>query len=77
MPGSTGLLRRGRERGVGGLASCKGAEAAWTVEDARCKLANADFLRKASAEVVQKECGRLAENEAQLENVEATLVALG
>jgi len=43
----------------------------------RRKLANADFLRKASAEVVQKERDRLAENEAQIETVEATLTALG
>jgi valyl-tRNA synthetase len=47
------------------------------VEGSRRKLANADFLRKASAEVVQKERDRLAENEAQIENVEATLAALG
>ena len=40
-------------------------------------VANADFLRKASAEVVQKERDRLAENEAQIENVETTLAALG
>jgi valyl-tRNA synthetase len=46
------------------------------VEGSRRKLANADFLRKASAEVVQKECDRLAEGEAQIENVEATLAAL-
>jgi valyl-tRNA synthetase len=43
----------------------------------RRKLANADFLRKASQEVVQKERDRLAESEAELENVEATLTALG
>jgi valyl-tRNA synthetase len=47
------------------------------VEGSRRKLANADFLRKASAEVVQKERDRLAEGEAQIENVEATLAALG
>jgi valyl-tRNA synthetase len=47
------------------------------VEGSRRKLANADFLRKASAEVVQKERDRLAENEAQIETVEATLAALG
>src|SRR5439155_80206 len=47
------------------------------VEGSRRKLANADFLRKASAEVVQKERDRLAENEAQIENVETTLAALG
>jgi valyl-tRNA synthetase len=47
------------------------------VEGSRRKLANVDFLRKASAEVVQKERDRLAENEAQIEHVEATLAALG
>ena len=47
------------------------------VEGSRRKLANVDFLRKASAEVVQKERDRLAESEAQIENVEATLAALG
>jgi valyl-tRNA synthetase len=47
------------------------------VEGSRRKLANADFLRKASAEVVQKERDRLAEGEAQIETVEATLAALG
>ena len=47
------------------------------LEGSRRKLANADFLRKASAEVVQKERDRLAEGEAQIENVEATLAALG
>jgi valyl-tRNA synthetase len=47
------------------------------LEGSRRKLANADFLRKASAEVVQKERDRLAECEAQVENVEATLAALG
>ncbi len=46
-------------------------------EGARRKLANVDFLQKANAEVVQKERDRLAESEAQIENVEATLVALG
>ena len=47
------------------------------VEGSRRKLTNADFLRKASAGVVQKERDRLAEGEAQIENVEATLAALG
>jgi len=47
------------------------------VEGSRRKLANVDFLSKASAEVVQKERDRLAECEAQIENVEATLAALG
>jgi valyl-tRNA synthetase len=47
------------------------------VEGSRRKLANTDFLRKASAEVVQKERDRLTENEAQIETVEATLAALG
>jgi valyl-tRNA synthetase len=47
------------------------------LEGSRRKLANADFLRKASAEVVQKERDRLAESEAQIEHVEATLAALG
>jgi valyl-tRNA synthetase len=37
------------------------------------KLANADFLRKASPDVVQKERDRLMECETQLENVEANL----
>jgi valyl-tRNA synthetase len=43
----------------------------------RRKLENADFLRKASPEVVQKERNRLAECETELENVEETLTALG
>jgi valyl-tRNA synthetase len=43
----------------------------------RRKLANADFLKKASPEVVQKERDRLAECETELENVETTLTALG
>ncbi|HEY5870850.1 MAG TPA: class I tRNA ligase family protein, partial [Candidatus Tectomicrobia bacterium] len=47
------------------------------VEGSRRKLANTDFLRKASTEVVQKERDRLAEGEAQIEHVEATLAALG
>jgi valyl-tRNA synthetase len=47
------------------------------LEGSRRKLANTDFLRKASAEVVQKERDRLAECESQIENVEATLAALG
>src|SRR5439155_12523325 len=46
------------------------------LEGSRRKLANADFLRKASPEVVQKERDRLAELEAKAENVEATLAAL-
>jgi valyl-tRNA synthetase len=41
------------------------------------KLANANFLQKATPEVVQKERHRVAECEAELENVEATLAALG
>jgi len=41
------------------------------------KLANANFLQKATPEVVQKERDRVAECEAELENVEATLLALG
>ena len=40
------------------------------------KLSNDDFLKKASPEVVQKERDRLAEYEAEMENVEATLAAL-
>jgi valyl-tRNA synthetase len=40
------------------------------------KLANADFLRKASPDVVQKERDRLTECETQLENVAANLAAL-
>jgi valyl-tRNA synthetase len=40
------------------------------------KLSNADFLQKASPDVVQKERDRLAEYEAEMENVEATLAAL-
>jgi valyl-tRNA synthetase len=47
------------------------------LEGSRRKLANADFLNKASSEVVQKERDRLAECEAQVENVEATLATLG
>jgi valyl-tRNA synthetase len=47
------------------------------LDGSRRKLANADFLRKASAEVVQKERDRLAENEAQMANVETTLAVLG
>ena len=47
------------------------------LEGSRRKLANADFLRKASPEVVQKERDRLAESETQIENLEATLAALG
>lgn len=46
------------------------------LEGSRRKLANADFLRKASPEVVQKERDRLAECEAQIEHIEATLAAL-
>jgi valyl-tRNA synthetase len=40
------------------------------------KLANADFLSKASPDIVQKERDRLAECETQLENVETNLGAL-
>jgi valyl-tRNA synthetase len=47
------------------------------LEGSRRKLANADFLSKASPEVVQKERDRLAECAAQVDNVEATLTALG
>jgi valyl-tRNA synthetase len=47
------------------------------LEGSRRKLANADFLRKASPEVVQKERDRLVECASQIENVEATLAALG
>ena len=47
------------------------------LEGSRHKLANADFLRKASPEVVQKERDRLVECASQIENVEATLAALG
>jgi len=47
------------------------------LEGSQRKLANADFLRKASSEVVQKERDRLAECVSQIENVEATLAALG
>ena len=43
---------------------------------ARRKLANEDFLRKASPAVVQKERDRLAEFETQMDNVEANLAAL-
>jgi valyl-tRNA synthetase len=46
------------------------------LEGSRRKLDNADFLRKASPEVVQKERDRLTECAAQIENVEATLAAL-
>jgi valyl-tRNA synthetase len=47
------------------------------LEGSRRKLANADFLRKANPEVVQKERDRLAECETEIEKVEATLAALG
>jgi valyl-tRNA synthetase len=43
---------------------------------ARRKLANEDFLRKASPAVVQKERDRLVEFETQMDNVEANLAAL-
>lgn len=46
------------------------------IEGSRRKLANADFLKKASPEVVQKERERLADSEAQMETVETTLAAL-
>jgi valyl-tRNA synthetase len=46
------------------------------IDSSRRKLANDNFLRKASAEVVQKERARLAESEAEMANVEATLVTL-
>ncbi|MGE3538539.1 MAG: valine--tRNA ligase [Candidatus Tectimicrobiota bacterium] len=47
------------------------------IEGSRRKLSNAAFLGKASPDVVQKERDRLADSEAQMENVEATLAALG
>lgn len=47
------------------------------IEGSRRKLANDNFLSKASPEVVQKERERLSESETELEKVEATLVALG
>jgi valyl-tRNA synthetase len=47
------------------------------IDGSRRKLANDNFLRKASAEVVQKERARLVESEAEMANVEAALAALG
>ena len=47
------------------------------VEGSRRKLSNDNFLSKASPEVVQKERDRLAESEAEMDNVEAALAALG
>jgi valyl-tRNA synthetase len=47
------------------------------IDGSRRKLANDNFLRKASAEVVQKERARLVETEAEMANVEAALAALG
>ena len=41
------------------------------------KLANENFLRKADRDVVQRERDRLAESEAQIQNLEAALAALG
>jgi valyl-tRNA synthetase len=46
------------------------------IDGSQRKLANDNFLRKASAEVVQKERARLAESEAEMAHVEATLAAL-
>ena len=40
------------------------------------KLENENFLHKASPQVVQKERQRLAESEAEMDNVEAALAAL-
>jgi valyl-tRNA synthetase len=47
------------------------------IDGSRRKLANANFLHKASPEVVQKERDRLAEHEAEMATVAAALVALG
>jgi len=46
------------------------------IDGSRRKLGNDKFLSKASPDVVQKERDRLAESEAQMENVEAALAAL-
>jgi valyl-tRNA synthetase len=47
------------------------------IDGSRRKLANANFLSKASPDVVQKERDRLAECEAEIAHVEAALTALG
>ncbi len=47
------------------------------IEGSRRKLANDNFLSKASPDIVQKERDRLAESEAQMDHVEAALAALG
>ncbi len=46
------------------------------INGSRRKLENENFLTKASPDVVQKERDRLAEGEAQLDNVEAALATL-
>jgi valyl-tRNA synthetase len=46
------------------------------VEGSRRKLSNDNFLSKACSEVVQKERDRLAESEAEMNNIEAALAAL-
>jgi valyl-tRNA synthetase len=46
------------------------------IDGSRRKLGNEKFLSKASPEVVQKERDRLAEGEAEMENVAAALAAL-
>ena len=46
------------------------------IDGSRRKLGNDNFLSKANPDVVQKERDRLAESEAQMENVEAALAAL-
>jgi valyl-tRNA synthetase len=46
------------------------------IDGSRRKLGNEKFLSKASPDVVQKERDRLAESEAQMENVEAALATL-
>jgi valyl-tRNA synthetase len=47
------------------------------IDGSRRKLANTNFLSKASPDVVQKERDRLAECEAEMAHVEAALTALG
>ncbi len=46
------------------------------IDGSRRKLDNEKFLSKASPDVVQKERDRLAESEAQIENIEAALATL-
>jgi valyl-tRNA synthetase len=46
------------------------------IDGSRRKLGNEKFLSKANPDVVQKERDRLAESEAQMENVEAALATL-